>query len=810
MKLIRTLVAAGLKRSKGAFLGLFLLMALTATALSFTINLYNDLNAREEIALEQAGAGDMYAYDVAENLTDGVIADIEALDEVEQVRSNEAISVPLVLHGKNSNVDRNPTAGNIIEAWGDGLNYRLFSDDGTSFAEQPQAPRENKVYVPLPMKVSPGLDIGDEVEFIVGDTSKTFTVDGFIEDPQMGTPFMEINRFVLSQGCFDELAGLVDGASADQGVPTDIFSANRVPYRMVEINVDMTAEARAAGTTPFDLTSVIASGTAWGTSASGLFSSTTLLGFSMMVVIIGTAIMAVFALLLFIIALVICTHTISTSIEEDYADYGTLKALGVTNKALICVLVAQYAGASMAGLLVGLIAGMVAVPFALPFFAQLTGVLATPNTFPITAVGCLAVLLVLVVAIVAIKARALARVSPIVAFRGGMADAHFKSHGSYTITGKALSLQLALRAILSTKRRYVGLLACSTILCAFIVLVFGISGTLNTPNAALDTFGMWKSDLTVAPEVADVDYDEVQAVVEEVSPIDKTWKEAFVMIGLNGESRSFVGLTDMSILKGVAQGRAPSHDNEIVIGSNLASSMGLSIGDEFRARGTDGVERTFLVSGILSAMFNAGYGCIVTYDALRDLSGEGVDDHMMARQYSLADPAAADNVRDRLAERFGDSINTQPGGMFSDTTDMIALVQTLFLSMSYAMAGVAALLVLLAVSLITERMFSSERHDLGVYRALGFTSRRLRIQFALRFFLVSLLGCVLGTAITAAGGGLLMSQLFGLFGVSQFAIDKNPVMLIMLTVGLALLFLAAAYWSARAIKRIDVRELVVE
>ena len=48
---MRTLVAAGLKRGKGSFAGIFLLMALTSAALTFTVSMYADLNAREAAAL---------------------------------------------------------------------------------------------------------------------------------------------------------------------------------------------------------------------------------------------------------------------------------------------------------------------------------------------------------------------------------------------------------------------------------------------------------------------------------------------------------------------------------------------------------------------------------------------------------------------------------------------------------------------------------------------------------------------------------------------------------------------------------------
>src|SRR5699024_6066380 len=100
-----------------------------------------------------------------------------------------------------------------------------------------------------------------------------------------------------------------------------------------------------------------------------------------------------------------------------------------------------------------------------------------------------------------------------------------------------------------------------------------------------------------------------------------------------------------------------------------------------------------------------------------------------SRQYQLADPDAADDARAVVEARFGDAVDTRATGMFADTGSIIDLIQQLFAAMGYAMAAVAATLAFLAVSLIIGRMLTAERHDLGVYRALGFTSRALRLQF---------------------------------------------------------------------------------
>lgn len=811
MALMRTLIAAGLKRGRRSFVGIFLLMTLTGAALTFTVSMYVDLNVREEAALAEIEAGDVYAADVSANLNRDVAAEIEALPEVAEARLNDALGVPVRFYRDGSAVDENPTAGTALVAWGDALAFRLFSEDGMSLAEKTPEPEPDEVYVPVSMQVSPGIHKGDELEVIVGGTTRRLTIAGFYEDPQMGTPFMEVKRYMVAARTFDEVAAEVDAAALDGGTQELFSSQGKLgAYRMAEINVRLTDEARAAGTTSSDLARIIAKKVAWANTASGMFASDTLVGYAMMVVVIGGAVMGVFALLLFVIALIICTHTVSASIEESYADYGTLKALGLPNRALRGMLVIEYAGVSLAGLVVGLAMGSAFVPLTLPFFARITGVLASNAAPPAAAIGLLAVLLAVVAAVVALKTGKLARISPLVAFRGGAADVRFRSRGERPLGGSHLSLQLAVRAIVSAKRRYVGLAGCACVLCAFIVLVFGIGGTLRGANAAQDAFGMWESDLSITLASPDADFAEVERVIEKASPIEKEWQEAFVMVSFGGESHSFAGLSDLSLVQGVTEGRLPERENEALIGINLAKTMNLRVGDELVVNGADGEDRRFVVCGLLSAMFNAGYGTVLTYDGVRDLAGTIEDAAEPSRQYQLADPEAADEARAAIEARFGDAVDTRSTGMFADTTDMIGIIQQLFTVMGYAMAGVAAALVFLAVSLVIGRMFTAERHDLGVYRALGFTSRALRLQFALRFFLVALAGCALGAAAAALGGSWLMGQLFGLFGVSQFAVDTNPLTVGGLTVGLALVFLVAAYASALKVKRVDVRELVAE
>ena len=478
---------------------------------------------------------------MATNLTDEVAAEVEALSEVSEARLNGALSVPVRFYDVGGEaVDKNPTSGTALVAWGDALGFRLFSDDGTRLVVGAFEPGPDEVYVPASLKVAPGVQVGDELEVLVGDEARRFTIAGFFEDPQLGTPFLEMKRYVVAQGAYDEVGSLVDAAVAQGGEPADVLSSSSKmsAYRMAEINVRLSDEARAAGTTSTDLARLIADEVAWANTATGMFAADTLAGYAMMVVVIGGAVLGVFALLLFVIALVICTHAIATSIEEDYADYGTLKALGLSNRSLRGMLGVEYVGVSLLGLAAGLGLGWALVPPVLPFFAQFTGVLATNAAPPAAALLLLAALLALVAAVVVCKTHKLSRISPLVAFRGGAADVTFRSRAARPLGGSHLGLGLAVRAIVSAKRRYVGLAGCALVMCAFIVLVFGIGGALGGPNAAKKAFGMWTSDVSATLVSPDASFDEVERAIEEVSPIEKSWKESFAMVSFGGESHS--------------------------------------------------------------------------------------------------------------------------------------------------------------------------------------------------------------------------------------------------------------------------------
>ncbi|MEY8459747.1 FtsX-like permease family protein [Eggerthellaceae bacterium 24-137] len=817
MEPLRTLVKAGLRAEKGTFIGLAILLFLSALALTFTINLFVDLSEREGVLLDEAGSGDMFAQDLPQKLNDEAIAEITALPEVQEVQVAEGFSASTRYENAEGRELREATlsSSNIYEAWGTSLDFNVVSNDFQGYVNDEAGPGPGEAYVRTACKTLFGLDVGDYLVMSFGDREERLRVAGFFEDPQWGSPFFETARALISKADFERLLALAEASAKEAGADgedTSIVSMGSTPYPIAEINVLLTPDARAQGITGVDLVRIVAEETAWGAGADTLSARETYTGYMLMVVQVMSAIFGAFSLLLFVVALVLCIHTASAAIESGYANWGIMKAVGLPRKTLRRALFLQYALCALVSLAAGFLAGCLSAPALWPSFLLITGILVQNPSFPAASLVCCGALLATLCLCVLAKARKIGRISPLAAMRQGKDDIRFAPRGASGIGGSCLAASLAWRAIVSKKGRYLGLGACSLLLCAFIALCFGIGGAVEDDDSVYQTFGVWKSDASVAFEEENVELDDVLAAVEEATPVARVWQESATLLNVNGGAHTFVGLSDIDVINDASMiaGRKPIHNNEVLAGLNFARSMGLDVGDEFVVTGQDGAERRLMVSGVLSTILNGGDGIVMTYDGVKDLAGLRLAGGDGSWQIQLANPDKAAEAVEAVNARFGEKVDTEDTGLFGTSTDMLLLIRSMFTMIGYGMAAFAVVMACVAVMLVSRRMLISEQRDLGVYRALGFSVRSLRASFSLRFLAVALAGALVGAALAMLFGSNITGALFGLFGVGSFSIQLPWWKAVAIGAAFALVFALAAYGFSRSIRHVSIQELVAE
>lgn len=143
--------------------------------------------------------------------------------------------------------------------------------------------------------------------------------------------------------------------------------------------------------------------------------------------------------------------------------------------------------------------------------------------------------------------------------------------------------------------------------------------------------------------------------------------------------------------------------------------------------------------------------------------------------------------------------NTWPG-LFGIISAMKALL--IFL---YVMVTVFILVVTVMTG---SKILSAEKRDMGIYKALGFTSGQLRRSFALRFGMTATLGSAIGIVLAAMLTDPMVSIVMKMAGISNFSSSPSVGNTLLPAAAVILLFTGVAYAASRSVKKVDLTVLI--
>ena len=178
------MIHAGMKRHKGSYIGIGILLFLTALSLTtvLMIALVGNSYIREE--MERAGFGDLTAW--ASDVPDMEFL-LESIREQEGVEGAEVQE--LVFSEYEANGMESDSEGQMIP-WNSqgseasfGDRYRFFQNNLSGYAKAPEEIREDEVYVSPSMKSMMDLEPGDTITFPIarGGRKLSLTVAGYYE-----------------------------------------------------------------------------------------------------------------------------------------------------------------------------------------------------------------------------------------------------------------------------------------------------------------------------------------------------------------------------------------------------------------------------------------------------------------------------------------------------------------------------------------------------------------------------------------------------------------------------------------------------
>lgn len=779
---ILTILKANIRRKKGSFVSVILLTLIitmsVTTILSIKESAFKGINNAHEIC----DTPDVLVIYLSHNLTDDLVEKVKSDDRVKRVDIVESIFPEKIRIGNEDSSNRM----SLIKA---NETTRLLKSDMNGIVENAPKLQKGEVYVPQGILTNLHGKVGEKIIFETIAGEYEFIVKGILLEPMMGASVIGYKNLCISDEDFSEIASAVAKAETEDkhglGKNFEIYKADDCTLTSGQfrrqLNLDTDVTNMSAGSLTKDMA----------------------IHYTALFPEIISSILIVFVMFLLVIVVIVTVHSISVEIETNYVTFGVLKAQGFNKNKIRMLFLCQYLLAEIIGAVLGICLSIPLIKLASNIFVSITAIPAVTSVPAGIITLILLALFLLSAASIFFVTIKINKISPVRAISGAKKEIYFDSRMNVPISKKFLSPGLALRQFTSAKRRYAGTLVIVAILVFFMMTITILANAMNS-KSALESMGGIVSEINISPKkkLSDNDYQMIENEIKRFSEIKKSYYLNSSYFSFDGEEMMGSAYKDPSVIP-VLKGRSPIYDNEIAVSPILLDEFNLKIGDEVTIGWRDEKE-TYIISGTAPMLNDAGRAFIMSYAASEKI---GYDENLWGC-YSLEngeDENLNKKIADTLNEKFGDIIEAEVTGDILDDTYDIAIS-----AMQMIIYVFSVLFAFVVTHMVCSKAFIQERTDIGIYKAVGFTSKNLRIQFAVRFLIVSVLGSAVGAVLSLLFSGKLLSGLLRSIGISQFIVDFTAFSFAAPIALICVCFFAFAYLVSQKIKSVAVRELVVE
>ncbi len=255
----------------------------------------------------------------------------------------------------------------------------------------------------------------------------------------------------------------------------------------------------------------------------------------------------------------------------------------------------------------------------------------------------------------------------------------------------------------------------------------------------------------------------------------------------------------------IIEGRIPSNENEIVLTTVEAGNLGVKVGDIVTVKTLDGSgTESFLVCGIDQKINNGGNKALMTESGALRVDPDYVFENLLLY---LDDGIDVKKFKSDLEDEY-------PGFQMSLTEDFISsALDTLTSSMKaicVIFVVVTCFVVILTEILLTRSQVIRERTDLGVSKALGYTSGELIRRTLMTNMPIIVTGIILGFVMHIALSDKLILLGLAMFGISQNSFSTPPVWFVLSAAIILVCAAVTSYLCGRGISKLEPVAILTE
>lgn len=622
---------------------------------------------------------------------------------------------------------------------------------------------------------------GERIELRIGGHDESFRIAGVVEEMEFGNAGSQILAFSAPAARFARLERAYPQARMTEYAVS--VSAGADP-RAVRSRLER-ALAQAGTPVAIDASSVRAT--------------------RMMVSRLIILILVVFAVLVTVVILALCTFRIRNIVETDRTDMGVLKALGYTGQMISHAMMAPYllvcVGATVIGLALSTLAtpaigSLIALQAGFTFHAQ-----ADARAWLITIAALAGVTLLFAW----IGVRSLRALQPIEAIRG--ISARSQRHTVRPLNRMpgnvrtAISLQQA--AASPSRNLLVGCMAFLMTLIVSFAAVLTYNATV-TPGNLYNTLSTETPQVVATPSQRETT--EAMQRIRAIPGVQNVIAYTTARVGIDGTQMPAFVSDDFDATRNDIryEGNHPATAHEIAMGSALADAH--PIGSKVTVS-HGGTALSYTVVGYIQSVNDGGTVCELTNAGYTRLDPDFA--HSPHTLYVYCD--GADTARVIRA------IESTCADLVTHTTDMEHMRETSQQMYGSIMSAVSLAMLILAIGLtglvlmmVVRSTIVRERRRFGILKALGYTSGQLMRQIAAALMPATAAGAVLGALVAGMAARPVTDALFATVGVMRSQFDHPALLPIAAALALTAVQGALALGFATPIRTISPYQLITE
>lgn len=787
------LIRKNIRHKKGSFKSIIMLMLIIALSITTIASIKENVPSSIEKAYDRVYDSNISLNICSKYLTDEMLDEVAAHPLVKKVETRDALAPWKYTYdnGKKGTFDIRITQ----------IDYRIdrmWNAENTDYLAQIPELKAGEIYLPRAMAENEGANVGDSINIIFNEDTYTYKIAGLVEEPACGSSFMGFKAIFLSEQDFKNLyASREKAAATDPEAVDDLFKTVYITQADDSDYIDS------------KFASILNSEVSLGSYASGIITRTESLHYQGLMPDIISNIFLSFVIILTVIVFIVMSNSISSSIELNYVDLGILKAQGFDSGRLKLVFLGQYMLAEAIGAILGVILAYPVSRLLNGAFEPIVGMKINGGLQILPSLGIILGILILSAAFIMLVSGKVGKISPIRALQSGRSEVYFDSRLNIPIKSGFLSGSLALRQFTSGKRRYAASIAIASILVFFLLTMTGMTDAVSSENAQR-AMGATSENIAITlpldytlenTEIINEQLALAEKVIKEYTEISERYRTSTRYMLLAGEQVACIVSEDEEAYT-ITKGRAPRYKNEIVVGEIYAEDMGYKIGDELKVS-YKGKSGNFVITGYCTGLQDTGRIFGMTGDGARTLLEEFA---IHWAGYKLKDAEKAAEIKDHLEAELMEECQVKTY-MPGESSSLFVEISGAIKAVIYAISIIFALVV---VSMVCTKTFAREQADIGIYKALGFTSGNLRLQFAVRFLIVAFFGIIIGGTLSIAFSEKLLSVLLRSMGIAKFVIEYRFVTVFLPVVAVAVSYFGFAYLTTGKIKKVEVRNLITE